>query len=259
MAINRKKVFISLLMFLLGFLNSNIIAQSIEKKSIIFNSLEEEPVRVNIELDYVGDKIKIIFNPSQTICIDGFRGLAEDIKIISKKFVTLTYKMRAGSGVKVRRTVLICVSKGYLYRTLDIGSLDSYEFKNTYDKETDSRNLYDESGIYKISFINPKNTKNNEYLLEATQYEKIKSKHDPSKNHETLDTLRFNFDNKNKVFYTEYRSLKGNYIFAGKQRVFMGEKYPIIKLINDEYLFIDKIWYSKVRENNFAEVSPACN
>lgn len=241
---------------------NSVSSQSLEKGSVHLNSLEGKPVTVNVELDNVNDKIMLKLNSSEILCISGYRDLAEKIKIINEKFILLHYKIRGGSGYKMEKFVLVSISKGKLIKSMDILSMQSYELKHTYDKETDSLGLYDESGIYKIGFITSKNIQDSHHQIEATQYEKIKSKHDPTKNYETLDTLRLSFDDKNKVFYTEYKTLKGNFIFDGvsqKQRAFKGEKYPLIKLKNDEYLFINMVWYRKVNKNHFVEASFICN
>lgn len=241
---------------------NSVSSQSLEKESVLLNSLEGKPIKVNVELDNVNDKIMLKLNSSEILCISGYRDLAEKIKIINEKFILLHYKIKGGSGFKMEKLILVCIAKGKLIKSMDILSMQSYELKHTYDKETDSLGLYDESGIYKINFITSKNIQDSYHQIEATQYVKVKSKQDPNKNHETIDTLRFSFDDKNKVFYTEYKSLKGNFIFngvPGKQRVFKGERYPLIKLKNDEYIFINMVWYRKVNQNHFLEASSICN
>lgn len=255
-----RDIFIAGCFVVLALISISAYSQATEKKVFELNSLESSPVKVDIELDNVNDKITLSLNPLETICISGYRGLVEDIKILDRTFIELQYKIRAGSGVKSQRTILFCVSKGHLCKTIDITSMNSYEFKDTYDKETDSLGLYYESGVYKITIIKLQNTEKNSYQLIATEYENIKSKQDASKNHQTLDTLKLNFDEKNRVFYTQCKPLNENYVFeeSGKNKVFKGDKYPLIKLKNEEYIFIEKIWYNKVRGNHLIKSLPNC-
>ena len=237
-------------------------SQVIEKKKLTLTSLLNESVKVNIELDNVNDRITFVLNTKEILCINGYRDLVENIKVLNKKFVSIHYKIRGGSGVKMRRTALVCISKGRLYKALDVLSMESYAFKETYDKVTDSLGLYDESGIYTLKFDNLRNDKQS-IQLSAIQYDKVKSKHDKNKNYEKTDTIKFYFDEKNKVFYTKYISMKGNYKIEiegakSEQRIFKGEKYPFIKLRNDEYIFIDNVWYNRERGNHLQGTLSSC-
>ena len=243
------------------FINIKASSQGSENKKLTLNSLEGLPVKVNVELDNVNDRIIVTLSSLESICVSGYRDLTQNIKVIKQKFILFHYRVRGGSGIKVERVMLVCVSKDHLFKAIDVVSMHSYKLHETYDKETDSLGLYNESSIYKLSFIYDQFSKEASNQLTAIQYDKIKSKHDATKNHETLDTLKFNFDSKNKVFCTGYGTLKGSYMVAGnsnKQTIIKQNKYPIIKLKNVEYIFIDGVWYSKVRGNHLMESSPNC-
>ena len=240
--------------WLIFFLNfGNITQKTEELQSVKLNSLEGNSVIVNVKLDDVNDKITLMLKPTRIISISGYRGLLSDIKIINHNFIYLSFYIRGGSGVKLVRTTLVCVAEGKLYKSMDLISMQSYVFKNTYNQKVDSMGLYDDSGIYHISFLDSKYDKNNEYKLKAIQYEKIKSKYAPNKNQETSDTLCFSFDVNSRVFYNQYKTLKESYIISEKPQLMKGQKYYSIKLKNDEYFYIDKIWYTKNNGNRLTE------
>jgi len=245
------------------FLSINLYAQEVDNQNVIVNSLENVSENVNVELDYPNDKIKLTLFPSEVLCINGYRGIFENIKILGGKFVVLSFGIRGGTGVALGKTILVCVSKGHLYNALDILSKQIEEFTKTYNEEVDAKNLYDEHHTYKVTLVNLENDKKDGYKLTCTVYDMVKSKHDPTTNHESLDTLHFSFDEESKVFYNQYIALKGNYLLGSsptsKQKFFKGGKYPEIKLRNDEYVFIDGTWYTKFHENHLIVASDSCN
>jgi len=254
-----RNIFILIFTTALTFISTNAISQTIEKLSFTLSSLSNESAKVNVELDNVNERITFTSNSKEKLCINGYRDLVENIKILDDKFIAVHYIVRGGTGVKIRMTALVCISKGKLYKALDVLSTESYVFKDTYNKAADSLELYDESSIYTLKF-NLRNGKQN-FQLSAIQHEKVKSKHNKKNNYEKKDTLKFYFDEKNKVFYTKSVSLKGNYKIESaknKQRVFKGEKYPLTNLRDNEYIFIDKVWYNKVHDNNLIEISSSC-
>lgn len=255
-----RNIFILIFIITSTLISTDATSQTIEKMSLRLNSLSNESVKVNVELDNVNDRITFKLNSKEKLCINGYRDLIENIKNLDKKFIAVHYIIRGGTGIKMRMTALVCISKGKLYKALDVLSTESYVFKKTYDKATDSLGLYDESGLYTLEF-NLRNNKQN-FQLSAIQYEKVKSKYDKNENYEKTDTIKFYFDEKNKVFYTKYISLKGNYKIESEgvkneQRVFKGEKYPLINL-RYEYIFIDKVWYYKMPGNLLEEISGSC-
>ena len=236
-------------------------SQVIEKKSLTLNSLSNESAKVNVELDNVNDRITFKLSPKEILCINGYRDLIENIKILNKKFMSIHYRIRGGSDVRLEKTALVCISKGKLYKALNVLSMESYEILGTNDKLPDSLEVY-ESGMYKLIFNNLRYDNQN-FQLSAIQFEKVKSKYDKSKNFEKKDMIKFYFDEKNKVFYTKYVSMKGDYkieVDGGKneQKKFNGEKYPFIKLRNEEYIFIDYFWYFVERGNRLSEISSSC-
>jgi hypothetical protein len=139
--------------------------------------------------------------------------------------------------------------------------LDSYLFDKTYDKYIDSVNPQKEIGMYKLSILKLQNDKHG-YFFTASEYEKIESKKNRASDHEIIDTLLFKFDKNNKVFYSQYKSLKGNYELEGnKSRFFKGDTYPVLKLKNEEYYYIDGHWYFYIRSrgNRLFETASPCN
>lgn len=254
-----------IIILLFTIINFNVLSQTIDNKRYKLYSLENIENTVNIKLDDANEKITIELNPNETLCINGFRGLEQEVNILNRKFIEIRFKVRGGSGVAVRRYVLICISYNTLYKAIDVISMVSSEFKETYVHSIDSLNLYDETSIYKLSFTMSQGD-NQKYKLLAIQSEKVRSKHEPKQNHETEDMLQFNFDENDKVFYNQIDSLQGSFLInsdidsTDKLINFNGEKYPAIKLKdNTGYYFINHSWYMKGTKNHLQKLTSNCN
>lgn len=254
---------------------SNAFSQVIEKKSFALNSLEDKPTNINVEWDIVNNKITIALTPSEAFCISGYvpDERVEKMEILDKRFLLLSFRTRGGTGIGLGQTILICVSNGHLYKALNIIASEDYYFTKTYNKEVDAQAMYDESEKYRVHIISIQESKKSNYKLTVTQYDKVKSKYNPNTNHETLDTLRFNFDEKNKVFYDKYILLNGSYTVIdnpqkNKQMDFSGQKYPGIEGITRKglfygneyiYTYINGIWYTLTNKNQLVKEWDICN
>jgi|GEM_PF-4074378 len=231
-----------------------------ERKNIKVKSINGETIDVTVIPDYVTMSI-ILYSNSDTLCVNNdFTGLKEDIKILGENFIVLHYEVRCGTGCRTEKITLVCLSDKKFSRALDIISLDSYVFDKTYNKLIDSLYPVREIGIYTLDLVNLTNS-NHEYILKAKVYEKIESRKNPANDHEATDTIAFKFDKKNKVFYTEYKELKGTFETEDKRnKTIKGIICPMLKAKNTEYYFWDNKWYwqSKDRGDRIFRVSATC-
>lgn len=240
---------------------SNVSSQTTETQVLTLKTLSNEIENVNIEFDNINDRIIFRLNSKKKLSICGYRGLVGDIKILGQKFISVNYYVRGGSGVKMQKTTILCISHGELYKALDILSNESYDFNETYDRATDSLELFNEHGLYSLKIIELEDMKET-FRLSTVMYQTVMSKHDKKDNYKKIDTIKFFFDEKNNSFYMKYLSLIGDYTIEGSkngQRTFYGEKYPSIKLRDDEYVNIDKVWYNKMRGNRLVKILNTCN
>lgn len=242
---------------------SDVLSQGVEKQEVKLYSFENEAIAVCLKLDYSNERITIALNNRDSICINDFKDLIDDVKVINGKFISLQFRTKGGSGVKIREYILASVFQNKLCINLDVYSFIHSEFKTTYNKKIDSLQIYDEYNFYQLNFVTMINNKGN-YVITAKEFEKVKSKVNPSLNHESQNILHFNFNLQNKVFYNQIGSLKGSYILIDyiehqeSKQDFKGEKFPTIKLKNEEYYFINQSWYLKGTENHFIKFSNSC-
>lgn len=270
-----RKIFVIYSIVVTAFISVSASSQTLENKSFVFISLEESLVKVDMTLDNVNKSITLTL-PSQdtlSICDYSMDSKLERMEVINRKFLVITFRTRGGSEMGLGQTMIICVSHGHLYKALDIISKEDFHRSWAYNKEIDSLHPLDENETYAVSIVKITNDKKNNYKLTVTQYDKVKSKQNPSTNHETLDTVSLYFDQKNKVFYDKYIQLEGGYTFIdnykNEQQInITGEKYPGIERIirkgllgygeTTRYIYINKIWYSLTDKNQLLKEWDIC-
>jgi len=202
-----------------------LFSQSGYDEMINFLSLENKEVIVKYGYDPKYDRTIFELNPHEKLCIQDTRGA--EVKIHQKKFVELLLEMRGGSGEAVRKYVIICVSNGKLYKSIDVISL----VKNTVTGISDCE----------INFTGPIE-KNKSIELNAGG-----------------STLHFDLDK--KIFFEGYYTLNGIYYVKTdkdplkKEKIFHNKKYPIVF---NMYIFIEDKWYV-LSSNELTELTSTCD
>jgi len=242
---------------ILSLFSVKAISQEKEDKNLELSSLSGGSVRVNVELDDVNDKITLRLNSNEMLYLNGYRELEENIRILNDKFIVIHYKIRSGSGVKMRKTSLLCVADGKLYKALDLITAIGYNIDDIKGDLNGSTNQYDESGQYTLKLIGLQNTRKG-FILTAVEHEKEISKVDKQDNFEREDSVAFFFDNVNKVFYSKMITLNGRYMIEGESgtlRSFKAQSVPFIGLKDEECIYIDKEWYTIEPGNRLTKIS----
>jgi hypothetical protein len=226
------------------------LSQMRDVETVSLHSLENKEINVTIKFDYGFDKLILELNSDEKMIVKGFRGLTQEMKVLNQKFIELRFIMRGGTGVHIRRYVLICVSNNKLYRSIDQISLLNSVFKETYVASIDSLHLYDESSTYQVDFSGLKEV-NNSFEMIANEFVKTQSKIDPTQNYENQDTIQLHFDMDNKVFFNKFVNLDGSYLLwsdedLNEQVNFHNEKFPSICINQGAiYVFFRHKWYIK--------------
>lgn len=256
-----KNIYSIILFLLLTSTKSFGFPETIHYKNYKLLSLDNLECLINVKTDDVNDIITVYLAKNDSLLINGYRGFEQEIKNFNNNFLELRFAERGGSGVAVRRDLLICVFNNKLYKPMDIISMVSSQFKETYVPSIDSLNLYDEKSIYDIKIIDI-NPYNKSYHLTAAVYDMVKSKYDSTQNHEYKDTLRLSFDANNKIFYNEIDSLNGYYDIVdnnlgnvNSHRTFDKEKFYVICTSHGSYYYINHNWYLNGRERHLVEMN----
>lgn len=232
-------------------------------KTITILSLENKKCVVEIIYNFKTDVINIRLSPQNSLCINGFRGFVDSIRVINHNFIELHFQIRSGTGIRQERYILLCISEDKLYKAIDVLSLIDSRFEQTYIKGIDSLHLYDEKNIDRFRFIDLRKIKNS-FVLEAEEYHYEKSKYYIKNNYELCDTIVLLFEPDYKIFYNQFKSISGDYIVDSdditihKKQTFGNEQYPMLNLFNTEYYFIDNEWYIKDQNKHLTLFSSNC-
>jgi len=246
-----------------AFFNLNDASCFVEAENYKLISFDNKECSVSLELDLVKEYIKVILDDNEVLYINGFMGLEQKVNILNNKFLELRIKTRGGSGIAMRRFILICISDNKLVKAIDIISMISSEFKESYVPCIDSLKQYDEKSIYSLTFTIKQ--KGNGFKLIAVESEKVQSKMDPSKNHDTKDLLQFNFDMNMKIFYNHIEGLSGVFTIDSDDgnptfnHQFREGEYPTIKLKKGKYYYIDHVWYINDSKDHLTKFSNTCD
>lgn len=230
-------------------------------KSFEITSIESQKIAGTLSFDWVNQNIIVCVNNKKN-CINSFIDTLENSRIINSKFILINFQSRGGSGVGIDRLVLLCFSKNKIYKSMDIIS----EVRTNYSKDEADSNflgLYSKSELYKVTFEMKPNSGNRK--IQIFEYDKSISQIEPTDNFEMRDTVDLFFDNKEKIFYSGFEILDSKYRIdsdtkaLNKDRNFNSEKFPVIKLKDELYLFIDGEWYIKDDKNHLTLFSKNCD
>ena len=231
------------LVLIVCFAFSSLLGQGIEKQYLLHGVDDSLCYSVSVIEDLENDVA--IFSVNENVTkIFGVRGI-EEITVHSAKFLEVRFVIRGGSNVKLRRNVLLCVSKGEVYKTLDILSEATSRVTEVYDKAADSLKLFDEKEDYNVT-ISIKQ-KGNRYKAVLLERKKVESKYDPSQNESFEKSYELDFDPGGYFFYNSTKRLNKRYKIYSSQNnntveKFISEEVPCIQLYKNVYLFIDNKW-----------------
>lgn len=231
------------LILLACFISSSVMGQQIAKEYLLCGIDDSVHYTVSIAEDLENDIATFSVNENSAK-IFGVRGI-EYGKIHLEKFLEIQFIVRGGSGVGVREKVLLCVSQGKIYRTLDLLSEVTSRVTEVYDKVADGLQLFDEKEDYRVTLSIKQ--KGNDYKVVLIESEKIESKYNPSRNGSFEKTYELNFDPGGYFFYNSIKHLNKRYkVYSVKDSKvadkFISAEEPCIQLHQSFYVLIDNEW-----------------
>jgi hypothetical protein len=232
------------LLFVLCFASLNLSGQQIKKEYTLCGV--DDSLRYSVTIDE---------NPANETTVVSFQknalkifGVQEVLsaQVHANSFLELKFRVRGGSGVKVRRNILICVSQGKVCKAIDFLSEITSRISTVYNKVADSLKLFDEKSDYHAT-LSIKQTEGKEYKAVLFESTKVESKHDPSQNVSFEKPYDLYFDPSGCFFYNSTRQLSKHYkIYSNKENKtverFIGAEVPCIQLYEKLYLRIDNEW-----------------
>jgi hypothetical protein len=200
---------------------------------LYLESLENKKITVRIRLDYAHAEVIIELNQKQKLSLGSLGDINHGIRILDNKFIEVSYDMHIIPEGKSSRRILICCSRGMLFKSIDLISYDD--------------------GINFNGLIE----KNKSYKLIVSGLLKIHT--NPGINLDP-DTTHLKFDLVDNIFYESYENLNGLYnVMSGgifKESVkFNNNRFPAIGVYQQtRYIFFRHRWFLLDQLNHLSQV-----
>lgn len=194
-------------------------------------------------LDGVDDKISMYYIPfsgqftikstRDSLKINDYMS-TDSVHFLNKNFLELLYDPRGGSDDGYQHTMILYVINGKIGIALEIETDHQFNFPNGWGEYYARVKLTGENQNYKLV------VKTNDRLYS-------KGKH--AKNHNLNNRFVLTYDTKRNIFYSNLKLVNGRFDVYDhskgelKAKRFCG-KYPIIKLGDRDYYYINRIWYA---------------
>ena len=164
---------------------------------------------------------------------------AGEVKVVNKKFLQISYHERAGSGLGIGNTLLLCVSHGKLRQAMHISS---YFYELGYDKIITryTRLLLDKENTAHTTIYDTLELKQN------SRHDRITSRKSSAIN----SVIYFNptqriFCNYQKKINTTLCNCRYNFESNQAVKKYFAGTVPAFQLDNLEYIFVGNRWYCK--------------
>lgn len=179
----------------------------------------------------------------------------EDIKIakiLNNNFLLIDYQVRAGTGMNVTKTLILAGSKNKISQSLSITSFFHEDFLDFNRQATSPMNVEVKSlDTVDLALIGD-NIEN--YKLRAKIHEERRSTHAPKSNYKTDAFTTLIFDKTQNIFFNSHEHISGYYTIwdpkkQEESRQYIKGTFPVTKLGNDKYYYINHTWYKRSDKN----------
>lgn len=213
-------------------------------KTYVMKSLEGERVVINLT-DTLSGRVLVVSCSIDTLFLNEYIGKIESVQVLKEHFLQIVYDVRGGSGVNLRNTAVLSVSKGKINPSLLI---DSYAYSISPDKNNTS--LLDREGFYSIK-LNMKGENKANYKLLAAILDKQTSKSDLKENYVHNSQIALSFDTSRHIFYNKHVKLSKAISICNPKNfnteinpLHVDEIVPVMDLgKNAVYNYINGEWY----------------
>ncbi len=246
-----KKRLLIITLFLVGFTGNRAVGQA-----FLLSSVDGNETSIKLFFNDERDIITISC-AKDTLTINGVTYI-DTIIVLDKRFLLVNYNIRAGSGLHMRRSLIVTVKNNILCQALHITSLFSEEFID-FSKPVPSSNPISESSLFNVKFSINRNTASN-YVLITHIHDEKKSIDSPKTNYERDNELTLNFDAIQNIFYSNYENLSQYFTIVDPKtqeetKQYLVGTFPMIQLGSDKYYYLKNEWYEQNEEGSLTKYS----
>ncbi|UOQ70531.1 hypothetical protein [Hymenobacter cellulosilyticus] len=223
-----------------------LIFYSARAKTYTVRSLEGKASVVSLSYKPFSKKLSISFK-RDTIYLHNYTN-TQAVSILAGNFLQVTYGIRAGTGLALQNTALLCVVKDRLQVALLVQS-----YASGFSTTPGNASTIDKQWLNTLKFSVPKQSKANFELLFTIQQQQ-KSKLHPPANYTKPGKAVLRFDTTRYIFYSTRNNINQSFTLVDSRTnteiiKAIKEIAPIITLGEDTYYFIANSWYSIGADN----------
>lgn len=233
----QKKYFFALLIFSCAIYNT--------AKAQLYSIESFDGTNAKISLNYtLFSKTLKVSCLNDTLFLSDYTGTRE-VHVLNKRFLQIVYGVRGGSGLDLRSTLILSVSKGKINVAVLV---TSYAGLVSADK----------NGLYWLKF-NMAGNSSSTYKLTVNVHDQQTSKLHPEGSHNKNEQVTLSFDADRNIFYTSCKDInKSSTINEAKtgqsEKQQIKGMLPVIELGQNSYYYIKDKWYrSGYDDNLFSE------
>jgi hypothetical protein len=205
-----------------------------------------EGVKIKINLDYkLFSKTLTVSNSNDTLFLDDYTGTIE-VHLINRRFLQVDYGVRGGSGLGLRKTLILSVSKSRINASMLV---TSYTKLVSFDKEQ----------FLELKLKQVKEDRSNYEITGIIHVEK-KFKQLPQKNSSSNEHVALEFDANENVFYSSHETISGYFkVYDDKIHEFikkhLNNTVPVITIESSTYYFVNGEWYERSDNDTLVKYS----
>jgi hypothetical protein len=211
------------------------------RKNVTLKSFEGNTVILTIK-DTIRGRVLKISCPTDKIFLSDYIGTVESVKILSNKFLKIVYDVRGGTGVQLRNTAILAISKGRITPSLLINS-----YAHSIYPDYKNLSLLDGEGHFYIK-VDVKEDSKSEYKVLAVIHDKQTSKSNSKENYNISKQFVLSFDTTHRIFYNTHLNLPKQILVSNFNTkatpLYVKGIVPAIDLGKPNlYYYINGAWY----------------
>jgi hypothetical protein len=227
--------------------DSGKIDKNYQKQDAFYNimSLDGAPCKIRVVRRVLSDGVTRIKSSTDSLGIASTMGI-DTVFFLNRNLLEIVYSPHGGSNDGYENTLLLCVNKGKFCIAMEVMSNHVFGAAGP-------------EGIYDLS-VKLMNQEKHDIQLLVNIHDVDSSTIKGAKHYDRRSKFVLNYDKRRNVFYNDVRHIDAvvnmweSHSYKTKPKHIKGD-YPVIKLGESEYYFINETWYVGVRDDSTGKYS----
>jgi hypothetical protein len=231
---NKRNCYFLVILIFCQFIHGVLKAQSYP-----IESFEGNKTRINLNYKPFSKTLRVSCS-GDTLFLNDYTGTI-GVSNLNKNFLEIIYNVYGGSGLELRKTLLLSVIKNKVNVSMLV---TSYVGLASLDKK----------GLYKLKLsLTGDNTSN--YKLNIDIHDELQSKSSPQTDYSHNKQVSLRFDAGLNIFYSGYKDVSDNFkVYDPRDQQTTSRqvkgKVPVIPLVKNDYYYIKEQWYESTGDND---------